>query len=39
MNASEAIGDRDGTIHLTTRRMIVEHESPLRDQFPGGWSV
>ncbi|HXK04170.1 MAG TPA: PAS domain-containing protein [Verrucomicrobiae bacterium] len=28
MNASEAIGDRDGEIRLTTRRIAVRHERP-----------
>ena len=32
-NASEAIADRDGTIHLTTRRMIVGHDSPLIERL------
>ena len=32
--ASEAIGDRDGTIHLSTRRAIVGQGSPQREHLP-----
>ena len=35
-NASEAIGDRNGTIRLSTRRVIVEHDSSLMNRLPAG---
>jgi len=35
-NASEAIGDRDGTIHLSTRHLRVSESSPQSAHLPMG---